>query len=89
MTQFKAIIIDKVGVHARPSQMIIAEVSKYKSDGKIICRDKEGNLKSIMNVLSMQIKNNDEITVVFTGEDEQAAADGVKQVMINAGLIAG
>lgn len=89
MTQFNAVIIDKVGVHARPAQMIIAEVSKYKSEGKIICRDKEGNLKSIMNILSMQIKNNDEVTIVFNGEDEAAAVVGVKQAMVNAGLITG
>lgn len=89
MAKFSAIIIDKVGLHARPASVLAKEASKYSSDIKILADGKSGNLKSIMNVMAMGIKSGSEVTIETTGADADAALEGVQEAMINAALIQG
>ncbi|WP_027063593.1 HPr family phosphocarrier protein [Mesoplasma seiffertii] len=87
MAQFTAIITDKVGLHARPASVLAKEASKFESEIKIIAGDKSGNLKSIMNVMAMAIKNGVEVTIEAEGTDADAAIAGIKQAMIDSALI--
>jgi phosphocarrier protein len=87
MAQFTAIITDKVGLHARPASVLAKEASKYESEIKIIAGDKLGNLKSIMNVMAMAIKNGVEVTIEANGADADAAIAGIKKAMIDSALI--
>ncbi|AAT75923.1 MULTISPECIES: HPr family phosphocarrier protein [Mesoplasma] len=89
MAQFTAVITDKIGLHARPATAIISAASKYGSDIQIVSGSKSGNLRSIMNILSMQIKNGDEITIIADGSDAEEAVAGIKEAMIAAALIEG
>ncbi|ATG97616.1 HPr family phosphocarrier protein [Mesoplasma lactucae] len=86
--KFTATIIDKVGLHARPTSQLAKEASKYKSDIKIFANGKQGNLKSIMNVMAMAVKSGDEVTIEADGPDANEACDGIKKVMQESGLIA-
>lgn len=63
MAKFSAIITDKVGLHARPASVLAKEASKFSSNITIIANEKQGNLKSIMNVMAMAIKTGTEITI--------------------------
>ena len=45
------IIVDPVGLHARPATLLVNEASKFASETKIIVGEKEANLKSIMGVM--------------------------------------
>ncbi|ASZ09333.1 HPr family phosphocarrier protein [Mesoplasma chauliocola] len=89
MAQFTAVITDKIGLHARPATAIISAASKFESEVKIVCGSKSGNLRSIMNILSMQIKTGDEVTIIAEGSDADAAVAGIKEAMISAALIEG
>lgn len=88
MKQFTAIVIDKVGLHARPASILAKEASKYKSELRIKANGKVGNLKSIMNVMAMGIRNGAEISIEAAGADEEKALSGIKIVLLDNNVIA-
>ncbi|AHI53505.1 phosphocarrier protein Hpr [Spiroplasma sabaudiense Ar-1343] len=81
MAQFTAKVIDKVGLHARPASVLAKEASKFQSEIKIKSEGKEGNLKSIMNVMALAIKSGAEITIEATGADEKEAIAAIEKAM--------
>ncbi|ARU92262.1 phosphocarrier protein Hpr [Spiroplasma clarkii] len=87
MTSFKAIITDPVGLHARPASVLSKEASKFASDIKLKCGDKEANLKSIMNVMALAVKTGSEITVEAEGADEKEAITAIEQSMKDNSII--
>ncbi|QBQ07321.1 phosphocarrier protein HPr [Spiroplasma gladiatoris] len=87
MTSFTAKVIDPVGLHARPASVLTKEASKYASDIKIVCGEKEGNLKSIMNVMALAVKSGAEITIQASGEDEKEAITAIEHAMRENSII--
>lgn len=75
MKEFRASIIDPIGLHARPASVVSTIASKFKSDVQIVLdkTGKVGNLKSIMNVMSLGVKKGDVITIKINGADEEEA----------------
>ncbi|AGR41804.1 MULTISPECIES: HPr family phosphocarrier protein [Spiroplasma] len=87
MTSFTATVIDPVGLHARPASVLTKEASKFASEIKIKCGDKEGNLKSIMNVMALAVKTGAEITIEANGEDENEAIEAIEKAMKDNSII--
>ncbi len=87
MTSFTVKITDPVGLHARPASLIVATASKFKSDIKIQANGKTGNLKSIMNIMSLGVKGDQEITIEASGDDEHEAIKIIKEEMEKNNLI--
>lgn len=80
MVKLKIKIIDEIGIHARPGTILVAEAGKYKSDISITSNDKTGNLKSILNLLSMGLVQDSTAEIIFDGEDENEALTGFKNL---------
>lgn len=87
MKQFKAIIVDPIGLHTKPASILSAEASKYKSDIRLLANGKEANLKSVMNIMSLGIKKNCEITIKVMGPDEEEAIGKLKVILKENSLI--
>ena len=87
MVSFTAKIIDPVGLHARPASLTVGTSSKFTSDISIVFNSTKGNLKSIMNVMALGIKNGDEVTIEANGADEKEALAEVEKVMKENKLI--
>ena len=87
MAKFTAKIIDPVGLHARPASVTVSAASKFESDVTISANGKSGNLKSIMNVMALGVKQNDEITIEATGSDADAAVKAIEVAMKENNLI--
>ncbi|AKX33757.1 phosphocarrier protein Hpr [Spiroplasma litorale] len=87
MTSFKAKVIDPVGLHARPASVLTKEASKFTSEIKIKTGDKEGNLKSIMNVMALAVKSGSEIIIEASGDDEKEAIAAIEQAMKDNSII--
>lgn len=81
MKEFKYVITDPMGIHARPAGLLVKEVAKYKSDVKISAGAREVNAKGIMGIMSLGIKKDGEVTFTFDGEDETEACEAVKAFM--------
>ncbi|AEC46082.1 HPr family phosphocarrier protein [Mesomycoplasma hyorhinis] len=87
METFESVVIDKIGFHARPASKIASIASKFKSDIKIISGGKQGNLKSIMNIMALGIKHSAIFQLEIEGEDEKEAKEAIVQAMIDNELI--
>ena len=67
MKEIKVVVIDPVGLHARPATVAVNVASRFKSDVKVAYKSKEVNMKSIMGVMSLGIPTQSEITITCDG----------------------
>ena len=63
-------IKNKMGLHMRPANVFVTEMTKFSSDVNIIFDGKAINGKSIMNIMAACIKCGSEIKIVCNGVDE-------------------
>ncbi|NLA78082.1 MAG: phosphocarrier protein HPr [Erysipelothrix sp.] len=81
MVEVKVLVVDPVGLHARPATVAVNAASKFKSDIKISFKGKTVNMKSIMGVMSLGIPTQSEVVITAEGEDAQQAIDGIQEVL--------
>ncbi len=65
------------GVDARPMAMLVQVASQYEASIYIEHKTKRVNAKSIMGMMTLALKNGDEVTVVTDGSDEDKAAEHI------------
>jgi len=81
MQQRDVEIINKLGLHARPSAKLTQLASSFKSNVFMARNGRRINAKSIMGVMMLAAAKGSTITLETDGEDEVAAIDAL------AGLI--
>ena len=70
MIKFNTIVKFEEGLHARPASELVKACQKAKSDIKIIKGETEVNPKSILGILTLGARCNDELEIEVSGEDE-------------------
>ena len=81
MTEKQIKIINKLGLHARPSALLVQKASKFKSE---ITLEKEGqkvNGKSIMGVMMLAAEQGSILTISAQGEDEAQAVQALVEII--------
>jgi len=73
------------GFHARPAAVLVKAAKKYQADLKLNCNGMEGNAKSVTSILQLNVKLNDQITVLARGNDASSAINELTSA-ISAGL---
>lgn len=73
MKEFKYVITDELGIHARPAGLLVKEAKKFASAVKLTKEAKTVDAKGIMGVMSLGAKKGHEVTVMCDGADEDAA----------------
>ena len=66
----------EAGIHARPAGLLVKQASSFKSNIKIINKEscKEADLKRLMAVMALGVKQGNSIIISAEGEDEEEAA---------------
>ena len=77
MVERQVEVINTLGIHARPSSMIVKTAQQYKSAVTIIKSGAEADAKSIMSVMMLAATCGSVVTIRASGEDEQSALDAV------------
>ena len=67
------VILNKLGLHARASALLVKTSSRFSSDIKIEREDIEVNGKSIMGIMMLAAAKGCVIRVKVEGEDEEEA----------------
>ena len=80
MKEFKYVIQDEQGIHARPAGILVKAAGTFKSDIYIHKDKKQKNIKRIFGVMGLCIKKGDEIRVTVEGEDEAEAAEKIEML---------
>lgn len=67
-------VINGIGIHAKAAANIVNIASQYESN--IILKHNEiaANMKSILNILALGVKNNEDFIIEITGADEYNAS---------------
>ena len=74
MKEFKHIINDPLGLHARPAGMLVKAVAGYASKVTITAPTGTADAKRLMAVMRLAAKQGMELTVTVDGADEEKAA---------------
>ncbi|WP_367926255.1 HPr family phosphocarrier protein [uncultured Ruthenibacterium sp.] len=85
MVSAKVTVTNPMGLHMRPAQVFIREMTPFESEVTINYKDRSINGKSIMNLMASGIKQGAEIEIRCEGSDEQAALDKAV-ALIQSGL---
>lgn len=79
MIEKKVTITNPLGIHARPSALIVQTANRYKSKVTFIRDDLRVNGKSIMGVMMLAAEMGAEITIHANGEDERECVEALEQ----------
>ena len=81
MKEINVLVIDPVGLHARPATVAVNAASKFKCDVKVSFKGRSVNMKSIMGVMSLGIPTQSEVTISCEGEDEDTAVETIEEIL--------
>lgn len=79
MLREKVTVNFEIGLDARAAAMLLRNSIKFDSDIFLIKDENKYNAKSILNILSMEAKNNDTIELEINGLDEKEAMIKLKE----------
>ena len=74
MKEFKHVIADPLGMHARPAGMLVKAVAGYASKITVTAPTGTADAKRLMAVMRLAAKQGMELTVSVDGADEEKAA---------------
>lgn len=76
-------VIDKIGFHARTASLFAKEAAGFSCNVKIDFNNKSVNGKSMLSIMTLGVKSNDNITVITEGIDEEAAMKSLVKMIEN------
>ena len=76
-------IINKLGLHARAAAKLVSCASSFSVDVTISFKAQSVDAKSIMSVMLLAASKGSLVTIRCDGRDEQAAMDGVTELIAN------
>ena len=79
MKEFKYVITDPEGIHARPAGLLVKKADSYASTIMIGKGEKSADAKRIFGVMGLGVKNGEEIFMTAEGADEAEAIEGMEQ----------
>ena len=83
MTTRTARIINKLGLHARPSAQLVSVTSGFASEVFISKGGLRINAKSIMGVMMLAAERGAELLIEVDGPDEEEAADAIVKLIVS------
>ncbi|MBQ9783595.1 MAG: HPr family phosphocarrier protein [Clostridia bacterium] len=77
MEAFDYTIQDPVGLHARPAGLLVRKAQEFSSDITLSCNGKSANLKKLLAVMGLGVRQGDTVTVTVEGAQEKEHADAL------------
>lgn len=73
VTSDAIIVPNPVGLHARPASVLSNLAAQYESDVTLIRGEDQGNAKSVMAIMGMEVRFRDKVRISAYGSDADAA----------------
>ncbi|MFO7774341.1 MAG: HPr family phosphocarrier protein [Candidatus Hydrogenedentota bacterium] len=74
------VIVNNLGMHARPAATLVQTVLEFESDITIQKNGREVNAKSIMGLLTLAAAQGSRVTVTCKGSDAEEAMGAVRKL---------
>ncbi len=81
MKEFKYIVTDDEGIHARPAGELVKLVKGFQSTVTLEKEGKKVDCRKLLALMGLGVKKGHEVTFTFEGEDEAAACEAVSKFM--------
>ena len=81
MLKVETTIVNKLGLHARPSAKVTQLASKFKCEGWLTKGARRINAKSIMGVMMLAAAKGATLLLETDGPDEQAASEALRELI--------
>ncbi|MGD9941820.1 MAG: HPr family phosphocarrier protein [Burkholderiaceae bacterium] len=81
MRQAEAVIVNRLGLHARPSAKLTATASKFKAEVWLTKNGRRVNGKSIMGVMMLAAAKGSTLLIEADGDDESEAVDALVKLV--------
>lgn len=75
MKEFRYVITDEQGIHARPAGLFVKEAAACECNVTVSKDGREVDAKRILGVMGLGVKQGEEIVLKTEGEGEDAAMD--------------
>ena len=84
MQEFKCVINDELGIHARPAGQLAKEAKALGDTVVSVTKgDKTVKASQLMKLMGLGVKKGDKVTVSVEGGDEAAALEAMKAFFKN------
>jgi phosphocarrier protein HPr len=83
MLQKEFLIINKLGLHARASALLVKTSSRFSSDVKLARDGVEVNGKSIMGIMMLAASKDSSVCLTVDGADETEAFQAIGELIAN------
>ena len=70
MREFKYVVQDELGIHARPAGVLVKVAKEFEASIKMRKDDKDADCKKIFAVMGLCVKCGETIQIVVDGKDE-------------------
>jgi phosphocarrier protein len=74
-------ITDETGLHARPAATFAEAAAQFVSDITISHRGRSVDAKSVLLILTLDVRQGDEVSLEAQGPDAEAAVDALARVV--------
>lgn len=81
MKQFKYIIKDENGIHARPAGLLVKEALNFESELIMESNGKLASLKRMFALMGLGVKQGNTVTITVEGLDEDDAVEKISAFM--------
>ncbi len=81
MREFRYVIKDEQGIHARPAGLFVKEAASCESKITISKDGKEVDAKRILGVMGLGVKKDQEIVLKVEGSDEDQAIEKLSKFL--------
>jgi len=83
MLQKEFLILNKLGLHARASALLVKTSSRFSSDVKLAREGVEVNGKSIMGIMMLAASKGSSVSLTVDGADETEAFQAIGELIAN------
>ena len=81
MKEFQYTVKDACGIHARPAGLLVKVVKGFSSTATLEKNGKTCDLRKLMALMGMGVKQGETVTIKVEGEDEDAAAEAIQKFL--------
>ena len=78
MKEINFTVTDPLGIHARPAGILVKEAKKFSSKITVFKGEKSCDMRKLLALMGLAVKQNDSIVVQVEGADEDACAAAIE-----------
>lgn len=82
MKRIEVVVVNKLGLHARPSAALTQVATRFKSEVWVSKGPRRVNGKSIMGVMMLAAARGSTLAIEADGADEDAALEALRELIV-------